>query len=226
MWCDLAKQKPSYLMLFFMIWWDWQDTSQFLLEVQDHFLCLCRGNKYNRSPLLQAEHPLSLIVHSKNIISWLAGCFLFFLAMPCSLWDLSSPTRDRFCAPAVEVWILTTELPGKSLKSSFSLTGVHYHFPNLGFIDTHTDIHTDTHTQWNTHTHPWRAVRHTHTPPPYPPIHTHTHPHPPIHTHTPLYPPIPLEGSAMNWPQIPWDCAVVQRSLGRMDGMELHPAVW
>ena len=46
---------------------DWQDTSQFLLEVQVHFLCLCRENKYNRSPLLQAEHPLNLTVYPKNI---------------------------------------------------------------------------------------------------------------------------------------------------------------
>ena len=126
----------------------------------------------------------------------MAGCFLFFLAMPCSLWDLSSPTRDRFCAPAVEVWILTTELPGKSLKSSFSLTGVHYHFPNLGFIDTHTDIHTDTHTQWNTHTSGGRCDTHTHTHT-HPPLPTHPHtytpppPHP--HTHTPL-PPDPPGG--------------------------------
>lgn len=39
-----------------------------LLEVQDHFYDCVRGDKYNKS-LLQAERPLSLTVHSKNIIS-------------------------------------------------------------------------------------------------------------------------------------------------------------
>ena len=135
--------------------------------------------------------------------------------MPCSLWNLSSPTRDRICAPAVEVWILTTELPGKSLKSSFSLTSVHYHFPNLGFIDTHTD----THTQCNTHTHPWRAVQHTHTHT-HLPTHPHTHTHPPIHTHT--HPPTPLHTHIPThththphplYPLIPpgWDCRCAEK---------------
>ena len=43
----------------------------------------------------------------------------FFLAMLHSLWDLSSTTRD--CAPAVEVWVLTTGLPGNSLYNVFVL---------------------------------------------------------------------------------------------------------
>ena len=39
--------------------------------------------------------------------------FFFFLAVPCGLWDLSSPTRDQ--TPAVEIGgVLTTGLPGKS----------------------------------------------------------------------------------------------------------------
>ena len=35
-------------------------------------------------------------------------------AMPCSMWDLSSPTRDRTHVPAMQVWVLSTELPGES----------------------------------------------------------------------------------------------------------------
>ena len=44
-----------------------------------------------------------------TLSSWLPGtlttlsyfyyCFLIFLATPCGIWDLSSPTRDRTCAP-------------------------------------------------------------------------------------------------------------------------------
>ena len=32
--------------------------------------------------------------------------FFFFLAVPRSMWDLSSPTRDRTHTPALEVWSL------------------------------------------------------------------------------------------------------------------------
>ena len=30
----------------------------------------------------------------------------FFLAVPHGMWDLSSPTRDRTCPPALEAWSL------------------------------------------------------------------------------------------------------------------------
>ena len=38
----------------------------------------------------------------------------FFLAMPRSMWDLSSPTRDRTRDPCNESTVLTTGPPGKS----------------------------------------------------------------------------------------------------------------
>ena len=34
-----------------------------------------------------------------NVINAIALCFVFFLAVPCSILDLSSPARDRTCAP-------------------------------------------------------------------------------------------------------------------------------
>ena len=41
-------------------------------------------------------------------------CFLFFLALPCSMWDLSSQTRNRTCALCIrEYGVLITALAGK-----------------------------------------------------------------------------------------------------------------
>jgi len=34
---------------------------------------------------------------------------LLLLAMPCGMWDLSSPTQDRTQAPAMEAWSLPME---------------------------------------------------------------------------------------------------------------------
>ena len=50
--------------------------------------------------------------------------FIFFLAAPCGMWDLSSQTRDQTCAPCSGRAESTTGLPGKSqtdvfLKSSY-----------------------------------------------------------------------------------------------------------
>ena len=41
--------------------------------------------------------------------------FFFFLAIPCGLWDLSSPTEGWTPALAVKVKVLATGLPGNSL---------------------------------------------------------------------------------------------------------------
>ena len=44
--------------------------------------------------------------------------FFFFFASPCSMWDLSSLTRDRTCAPALEDRVLTTGPPGRLYPAS------------------------------------------------------------------------------------------------------------
>ena len=37
-----------------------------------------------------------------------------FLAVPCGMWDLNSPTKDRTRTPCSGIAILTTGSPGKS----------------------------------------------------------------------------------------------------------------
>ena len=55
----------------------------------------------------------SEILHFKGM--GLRFCFLSFFGHTMShMWDLSSPTRDEPVPTAVEVWRLTTGLPGKS----------------------------------------------------------------------------------------------------------------
>ena len=44
----------------------------------------------------------------------ISGEFIY-LAMPCSMWDLSSLTKDRTSAQAVEARALSTGPPGESL---------------------------------------------------------------------------------------------------------------
>ena len=47
--------------------------------------------------------------------------YIYFLATPCSMWDLSSSTRDQTCTPCVGSTESTTGPPGKSLDFFFFL---------------------------------------------------------------------------------------------------------
>ena len=53
---------------------------------------------------------------------WTLKVCRYFLAVLCSMWDLSSLTRDQTRPPALEAGVLTTGLLGKSAGwSSFTL---------------------------------------------------------------------------------------------------------
>ena len=57
---------------------------------------------------------------------WLILPFFFLLAAPCSMLDLSFPTRDRTCVPLQwKYGVLTTGLPGSPLWLSLLLEGFH-----------------------------------------------------------------------------------------------------
>ena len=48
-------------------------------------------------------------------------CFFFFLAVSCTMWDLSSPTRDQTQVSSIGSVVLTTGPPGKS-QECFNFT--------------------------------------------------------------------------------------------------------
>ena len=48
---------------------------------------------------------------------------LSFLAVPHSMWDLSSPTRDHTHALNWKLGVLTNGLPGKSLENELKVPG-------------------------------------------------------------------------------------------------------
>ena len=72
------------------------------------------------------EHCPSLPHTATRMGSFMYGLLKFvcryFLAVLCSMWDLSSLTRDETRPPALEAGVLTTGLLGKSAEwSSFTL---------------------------------------------------------------------------------------------------------
>ena len=75
-------------------------------------LVLCR-------PLLLPSVFLSIRAFYHSLI---ITFFFFFLAMPCSMWDLSSPTRNQTCAPCILPWkygVSATGSPRKYLPYFF-----------------------------------------------------------------------------------------------------------
>ena len=121
--------------------WSWQDplfwwsshaacelvflTAQASLGCLSVLITWCNGgfptNTSHRASdviFCQSYHVL-FVLNESGIQGREVGCFmsfhLFFLAAPCSLWDLSSPTRDRTRVPLP--WkhgVLTTGLPENS----------------------------------------------------------------------------------------------------------------
>ena len=64
------------------------------------------------------------IKHSSQLLSCaFLNIFTFllkkFLATPCSMWDLSFPTKGWTFSPCIGRTVLTTQLPGKSLGCAF-----------------------------------------------------------------------------------------------------------
>lgn len=54
----------------------------------------------------------------------------FFWATLHDMWDLSSPTRNRTCAPCSGSTVLTTGLPGKAPPYFFKLVWLNYKVTN------------------------------------------------------------------------------------------------
>ena len=56
------------------------------------------------------------------------------MALLCSMWDLSSPTRDQTCASCTGNRVLITELPGDVLPSPFRLIDLLFIFGCTGSL--------------------------------------------------------------------------------------------
>ena len=79
--------------------------------------CLLPYYLFFHMNLLSCEKIFLIKIFICNVLN----LWLFYLAIPWGLWDLSSPTRDQTWGPDSECRVLIHEMPGNSLSPCLNL---------------------------------------------------------------------------------------------------------
>ena len=95
-WSQKSQERPGETQANFC-WWV-QGKIIINLILPPPFPGLCLQNHLSKKECSEARE--------RNCYLWICGCFLFLSFGQCGMQDLSFPTRDRTCAPAVEAQIL------------------------------------------------------------------------------------------------------------------------